>query len=155
MKINDLLEEVKIGSDDYKKLKRIEQLQKTPEEDKVSYLLKHSIQKLNENKNIMTYLNQAYTQIKRYEEKKRNVRDLRESFARMKFDSLKETYSSLIEAVNSVKEYKNEELLSNSIALVSYVIEELSNKTGKDVKVPELFMKEQVDNELSIIKENL
>lgn len=165
MKLNELLEEVKIGSENYKRIKRLEEddrkkneslkrIKETPEENKISYLLKSSLENLQENEEIMKYISQAYTQIKSYEEKKREVSELRESYSRMKFDSIKETFISLIEAVN-MYEIKNKNLLSNTLALVQYTFEELAEKTQREINLPSLVIQEQMEEELKIIKENI
>lgn len=155
MKLNQLLEEAKIGKANYKKLKAIEHINNTPEENKISYLLKHSITSLNESEGIMKTLNLAYSQIKGYEEKKRKVSKLQESFIRMKYDALKSTYLTLIEEVNKIEEYTNEELLSNSIALVHYIFEELLESCNKKITLPEFNLREQMNEEYKIIKENI
>lgn len=155
MKLNQLLEEAKIGKANYKKLKTIENINNTPEGNKISYLLKHSLISLRESEGITNTLNLAYSQIKGYEEKKRKVSKLQESFIRMKYDALKSTYLTLIEEVNKKEKHTNEELLSNSIALVHYAFKELSEMCGKEVTLPEINLQEQINEEYKIIKENI
>ena len=155
MKLGDLLEESKIGRDNYKKLKTIEHIHNTPEENRISFLLKHSLSSLKESEEIMEGLKIAYSQIKGYEEKKRRVVNLQEAFIRMKYDALKATYLNLIESVNKKEEYNNEELLSNSIALVHYAFNELSESFNKKDTLPEINLQEQINEEYKLIKENI
>lgn len=155
MKLNELLEEAKMGQINYKRLKAIEHIHNTPEENKVSYLLKHALESLNEEKSIMEKLTLAYSQIKGYEERKRRGFGLNESFYRMKFDSLKSTMVELSEAVNKEDEYVNEELLGNAIALVQYSFNEVSENCKKDVKLPELKLQKIVNEEYELIKDNI
>lgn len=155
MKFNELLEEVKYGSEDYRKLKYLEKIEESSSEDyKVSFLLENSLKNLNEEKEIMNLLNQAYSQIKNYERKKVLVSELKEGFVRMKFDSLKNIYSDLVEKINSSK-LDNEKLLCNSVALVKYMFDELNERVDMKINFPELNISEEVNKELSFIKKNL
>lgn len=155
MKLNELLEEAKFGQESYKKLKTIEHIHNTPEENKVSYLLKHAIEALNEDQDIMESLTLAYSQIKGYEERKRRVVNLHESFYRMKFDSLKSTIVDLTEKVNKKESFGNEALLSNALALVQYAFTEISENCEKEVVLPEVQLQEMVNEEYTLIKENI
>lgn len=155
MKLNELLEEAKFGQESYKKLKTIEHIHNTPEENKVSYLLKHAIEALNEDRDIMESLTLAYSQIKGYEERKRRVVNLHESFYRMKFDSLKSTIVDLTEKVNKKESFGNEALLSNALALVQYAFTEISENCEKEVVLPEVQLQEMVNEEYTLIKENI
>ncbi len=155
MNINELLEESKIGVEDYKKLNAIELIYNTSEEDRISFLLSHSIENLKENEQIMYILNQANSQIKGYEERKKRGRGVQESFARMKFDALKNTYIELAECINNQETFNNKELLGNSVALIVYIFEEISEKCNKKINLPELVIQEEVEAEYSFIKENL
>jgi len=155
MKLNELLEETKIGKDNYKKIKSIEHIHNTPEENKISFLLQHSLNSLKESKEITGSLQLAYSQIKGYEERKRRVTKLHESFLRMKYDALKNTYLELIENINKKEELQNEELLSNAVALVHYAFNEISEQCDKKVTLPEIQIQEKVNEEYKLIKENI
>lgn len=155
MKLNELLEEAKIGKDNYKKLKAIEHIHATPEENRISYLLKHSLDNLKEEAGIMNQIRLAYSQIKSYEERKRRVINLQESFVRMKYDALASTILTLTEEVNKKEEYENEELLSNTIALIQYAFNEIAEGCNKEITLPELYLQEQVNEEYKIIRENI
>ena len=155
MKFNELLEEVKFGNEDYRKLKNLEKIQESySEKNKISFLLENSMEKLDEASQVMNSLHKAYTQIRSYEQKKSLVSELKESFIRMKFDAIKKSYYDLIESINE-NEISNKELLSNAVALVKYSFEELNENINIKVNFPETPLSEDIDKEFDFIKKNI
>jgi len=154
MKINDLLEEVKLGKETYKNIKHFQEIKNAPENNKISFILKASIDKLNENENIMNNLKNAYHQIKIFEEKATRVSTIQESYARMKTDDIKKFYNNII---LETKNANNKKLLINSLAIINYAVEVISENCKKFKPSLDVLeeINEDINKELIFIKENI
>lgn len=150
MKLKELLEEVKLGTDQYKQKKTIEQI---TESSSISDMLSVSIEKIN-NPLLNTLLKSSIMKIKAVEEKEY----INETFARMKYDSLRKNYHKMIALLEDKKlrESVNEEIIANALAFIKYNLLFLAEKSNAVCKLnTSNYLEEQISNELSLIKENI
>lgn len=165
MKVKELLEEVKIGSENYKKIKTAEEIKETFDEDletyKVSDLMTVGYQKLAESEvdeRLTKNLKNSIAKIKSIEDRQEKSNYLSESYTRMKFDTLKQSYNDIIALMEQKKVSRdvNKELLANSLALLRYKIEEMAKLNGIEANLNEANNTFQpfIDKEYKIVKES-
>jgi len=161
MKLTDLLEEIKVGSENYKEQKTTEELLETFDEDldnyRISNTLSVMIRKMSENLNenntpTIRSFRKALDKIKMFEDKLEDRGHVSKAYARMKFDSLNEDYNSILENLKSKKVYRSfdRDVLAHSIALLRHQQKVL----GREAELREVNLKEADENfEIVINKE--
>ena len=130
MKLDELLEEIKIGTSDYKTMQHKEEMLETFDEDednyKTSKLVNLLAAKLSEEKNDLN--ENVIKKLKKISHKMENTEEkvfagpISKSYARMKLDSMKEDYESIVEDIQSKKTLRslNHEVLANAMALIMF-----------------------------------
>jgi hypothetical protein len=146
MKLGELLEEVKIGTENYKEIKTIEQIQNSFNEDnedyKISELLNIHLQKMLQEENdekITKNIKNSILKISNIEERQETSNFISESYARMKYDSLKKVYNDIISLMENKKISKNveKEVLANALGLIKFKIEEMAEISKTEVSLNE------------------
>lgn len=152
MKLFELLEETKIGKDEYKEQKTTEQLLETFDEDiddfKISSMLDVLINKIEEDINEQTAptiraLRRADNKIKLYEDKLENNGSVSTAYARMRLDSINEEYNTILESIHSKKIFRqlDKDALAHSLALLRFKQEELIRES----EVENFVIKESIE----------
>lgn len=169
MKLGNLLEEIKIGTEEYKaqnaKAAILETFDEKEEVFKTSKLLTALVAKLYESKT--DYNAHVLTSIKKLANKFESVEDkvafgqkLSKSYARMKLDMIREDYNSVVESLDSKKIAKSldEELMAEVIALALYETKKVMVAADaphyKLASIP-AYLEEAVDREMDIVTESL
>lgn len=139
MKLGNLLEEVKIGTEKYKELKTIEQIRENFNEDeeayKISDLLNLHLQNLvseNADEKLIKKIKTAMLKVDSIEQRQEKTNYLSESYSRMKFDSLKTAYNDVIALMENKKisKHVDKEVIANSLGLIKYKINEMGKLCG-------------------------
>jgi len=170
MKLGQLLEEVKVGKENYNNQKTSKELIESFDEDinsyKISSVLNAMINKLSENINednslTIRTLRKASSKIEMYEDKLKDYGHVSTAYSRMKYDSLIEDYNAVVDQIskNKVQRQLNKEALAHSLALIKYQLESFAPEANLDEAVgfkvlPENF-EPFVNKEYKLIVENL
>ncbi len=152
MKLFELLEETKIGQEEYKEQKTTEQLLETFDEDidnfRVSTMLDVLVNKVEENVNEQTSptiraLRRANNKVKLHEDKLEDNGSVSTAYARMRLDSINEEYNFILEAIHSKKVFRqlDKEALAHSVALLRFKQEELM----REAEVENYDIKESIE----------
>lgn len=131
MKLSDLLEEVKVGTEEFKESQTTEKLLETFDEDidnyRISKVLGLMINKLEEGVNEDTAptiraLRRAFNKVGLFEQKLEEGRAVSKAYARMRLDSINEEYNTILESIHSKKISRqlNKEALAHALALIKY-----------------------------------
>lgn len=170
MKLGNLLEEVKIGIDEYKSQENAKAILETFDDEtdkyKISKLMNILNVKLTEDKNennvaIIDRLKKASIKIEMLEDKKERAYGISTSYARMKLDSLVEDFNIIMKELESKKKMRSldNDILGHSLALMIFEMEDLMNQAevcesySMD-NVPET-LKPFIKKELKIINETI
>lgn len=143
MKLGQLLEEVKVGTENYKNQKTAKEIVESFDEDintyKISSLLNVMVSKLTEginedNASVIRSLRKIQNKIEMYEEKVKDNGFVSPAYARMKYDSLIEDYNYLATQVvkNKIQRQLNKEAFAHSVALIRYQIESIAPEANID-----------------------
>lgn len=166
MKIAELLEEVKLGKENYNKLKTSEQIKESFDEDSENYKISdligvHRKTLLDENadENILKHLKNAMLKVKSVEDRQEKTNYLSESYSRMKFDSLKTVYNDIISLMENKKVQRNtnKEVLANALGLIRYKIDEMSklcNVEEQELKKSNEVFQPYIDKEYKLVLES-
>jgi len=169
MKLSELLNQIKIGEDEYKTRENVDAVLETFDEDddqyKTSKLIDILSAKLTESKNennVITINRIKKTAIKigMYEDKFSTGKEISKSYHRMKFDSIKENYNEIIHDLESKKVQRSmdKEILSHAVALIKHKIIQLAEaaeiQNPKLRELPET-LRPFVDKEYKLIIENI
>lgn len=164
MKLNKLLEEIKLGTSKFKEQENKEILLESFDEDLENYKIS-KVYSLLENK-IGEEINEETSSIIRTLRKIKNKISMLEerenisiAYATMKMDSLIEDYNSLIDLVNRKKIQRviDKNIVAHAIALTEFTINNLSKIAEKEYSLNELnetFIP-LVKKEYKIISENI
>lgn len=146
MKLGELLEQIKLGTEEFKKQEVEKQFLESYDEDtedyKVSVLLGRLIGALSEDIDEITgpvirSLRKSTEKIKMYETKIEDNGSVSEAYTRMKLDSLKEEYNHMADLLskNKVRQaFDKKEALANAVALVKFQMETLADDIQIEVK---------------------
>jgi len=136
MKLFQLLEEIKVGPEEYKEQKTTKQLLETFDEDidnfRVSSMLEVLLNKIEEGLSeetapVIRSLRRANNKIKLHEDKLEDNGLVSTAYARMRLDSINEEYNFVLENIHSKKVFRqlDKEALAHSMALLKFKQEEL------------------------------
>lgn len=167
MKLFDLLEETKIGQEEYKEQKTTEQLLGTFDEDidnyRVSAMLGIMLNKIEEDINEVTAptiraLRRAVNKVKLFESKVEDNGSVTTAYARMRLDSINEEYNTILENVLSKKVARqlNKEALAHSLALLRYQQKNLMREAELErysIKESTETFEPLIEKELRIVEE--
>ena len=160
MKISDLLEEVKLGPEEYKNKQNIEAIVESFNEEiddyKISDIVKESNDKLLDEKNLLneSVLRNLFTcqnKLAVLEEKAENITPV---YAKMKFNSIKKNLVAIEEALQHKKILKtlNEDLLVYSLALVKTKMDWLAEEADIEEYNFEIAIADNINEEAEVIK---
>lgn len=167
MKLSELLEEVRVGTEQFKETQTTESLLETFDEDidnyRISKVLGVMINKLEEDVNEDTAptiraLRRAYNKIDLLENKLEESGMVSKAYARMRLDSLNEEYNSVLESIHSKKVARqlNKEALAHALALIKYQQENLTGLaevSNYEIKESTSTFQPLIDKEFKIISE--
>lgn len=167
MKLSELLEEVKVGTEEFKESQTAENLLETFDEDidnyRISKVLGAMINKLEEDVNEDTAptiraLRRAYNKIDLFEKKMEDAGIVSKAYARMRLDSLVEEYNTVLESVHvkKVARQLNKEALAHALGLVRHQQENLAGLAeveNFEVKEATSNFQPLIDKEYLIISE--
>lgn len=171
MQLAQLLEQIKIGEDNYRELQTSKELIESFDEDLDNYKISNLISALNnhfvENVNedtspVVKGFRKIENKIKLMEDRIENSGGISTAYAKMKYDSLAEDYSSLVENINrkKVQRQLDKDKLAHALALVIYEAKKLSREgdfdfAEKDFPGLSENFEPFVKKELKLIEENL
>ena len=160
MKVKDLLEEARLGTEEYKNKKNIETIVESFDDDidnyKISSVIKESNdtllnQKTMINEDILRNLAICQNKIELIEEKAENMTPL---YAKMKFNSIKKNLATIEESLSHKKILNslNEDLLTYDLALIKSKMDELAECAEIETYNFEFSLAEKVNEEAEVIK---
>lgn len=171
MKLSQLLEEIKIGEENYRQMETSKELIESFDENIDNYKISKLISVLN-NK-FMKDLNEDTTpvikgfrkienKIKMMEDRVEDGKTLSTAYARMKYDSLSEDFNYIVENIKKKKVQRqlDKEALAHALALVIYEAKSLSQEgdfdfSEKDFPSVDENFNPFIKKELSLIEESL
>ena len=171
MQLGELLEEIKIGDDEYKKKNTEEELREAFDEDlgkfKSSVLINNLVTKLSENMNeknapIIRAVRRASKKIESFENRLEEKGHINEAYAHMKYDSLSDDYKELNKLLenNKVRKSLPEEQLASAVAFILFESESMAAHGNFDIderKFPQINenFKDKVNKEYKMITESV
>jgi len=171
MKLSQLLEEIKIGEDNYRQLKTSKELIESFDEDIDNYKISKLIAALNnkfmEDVNedttpVIKGLRKIENKISMMEERIEDGKPISTAYARMKYDSISEDFGYIVENIKrkKVQRQLDREALAHALALVIYEAKELSKEGDFDFSEKDFPSVDEnfapfVKKELSLIEESL
>lgn len=171
MKLSQLLEEIKIGEENYRQLATSKELIESFDEDIDNYKISKLISALNnkfmEDVNedtapVVKGLRKIENKISMMEERIEDGKPISTAYARMKYDSISEDFNYIIENIkrNKVQRQLDREALAHALALVIYEAKTLSQEgdfdfAEKDFPQVDENFQPFVKKELSLIEESL
>lgn len=171
MKLEQLLEEIKIGEDNYRQIQTSKELIESFDEDINNYKISKLISALNSKfaENLSEDTSPAVRAFRKIENKIKMMEDriedkgfVSEAYARMKYDSISEDFAYLSENINKnkIQRQLDTDSLAHAVALVIYEAKKLSQEGNfdfreKDFPVMNESFKVVVNKELKLIEESL
>lgn len=143
MQLAQLLEEIKIGKEAYREMKTSEELIQSFDEDIDNYKISSLISALNnkfaesineDTAPVIKGFRKIENKIKMMEDRIEKQGSISTAYARMKYDSLSEDYSTLVENIKrkKVQRQLDKDSLAHAIALVIYEANKLSQEGNFD-----------------------
>ena len=171
MQLSQLLEEIKIGEDNYRQLQTSKELIESFDEDIDNYKISKLISALNnkfmesiseDTAPVIKGLRKIENKISMMEERTENGKPISTAYARMKYDSISEDFHALVENIKrkKVQRLLDKESLAHALALVIYEAKSLSNEgdfefAEKDFPSVDENFNPFVKKELTLIEESL
>lgn len=143
MQLAQLLEEIKIGEENYRDLKTSKELIESFDEDLDNYKISALISALNnkfaesvneDTSPVIKGFRKIENKIKMMEERIENQGSISTAYARMKYDSISEDFQTLVENINrkKVQRQLDKDSLAHAVALVIYEGKKLSKEGDFD-----------------------
>lgn len=170
MQLSQILEEVKIGTETFKKLNKSKKLTESFDKEINTYRVSKLIQEINEgfievipeeNISIPRKLKSIQEKIESVEKRIEDNGHISQAYAKMKYDSLSEDYKELNENVKKNKVYRivDKEKLSQAMALIIFEGRKIAEFGNFDYSQNDFPMNienfnESVKYELNLLNEN-
>ena len=171
MQLAQLLEEIKIGEENYRELKTSKELIESFDEDLDNYKISSLISVLNnkfaENINedtspVIKGFRKIENKIKMMEDRTEKQGSISTAYAKMKYDSISEDFQTLVENINrkKVQRQLDKDSLAHAVALVIYEAKKLAKDGDFDFEsrdFPNLGENFQpfINKELKLIEESI
>ena len=171
MQLNQLLEEVKIGEENYREIQTSQELINSFDEDTDNYKISSLIAALNnkfvesvneDTSPVIKGFRKVENKIKMMEDRIEKCGGISTAYAKMKYDSLSEDYSQICENIKrkKVQRQLDKDSLAHAVALVLYEAKKLSKEGDFDFEekdFPSLGENFQpfIKKELKLIEENI
>lgn len=143
MQLAQLLEEIKIGEENYRDLNTSKELIESFDEDMDNYKISSLISALNnkfaesvneDTSPVIKSFRKIENKIKMMEDRIEDKGSISTAYAQMKYDSLSEDFSTLVENIKrkKVQRQLDKDSLAHAVALVIYEAKKLSKKGNFD-----------------------